>query len=105
MSFSVTASLSLPFILSAAETLAFLDAPRLASLVAPKDVHSMTRRDDIKLSHGVTAKAQENAVKQNLVRSWARPGVAVPLLFRLAKVRLPAATACRVGMDLDSKWI
>ena len=35
--------------------------------VAPKDVPLMTRRGDLKLSHGATAKARENAVKQDCV--------------------------------------
>ena len=41
---------------------------RLASLVAPKDVQLMTRRDDLELSHGATAEVRENAVKQDRVR-------------------------------------
>ena len=41
----------------------------LAWLVAPKDVPLMTRRDDLKLSHGATAKPRENAVKQDRVQT------------------------------------
>ena len=41
---------------------------RPAALVAPKDVQLMTRRDDLELSHGATAKVRENAVKQGRVR-------------------------------------
>ena len=39
------------------------------SLVAPKNVQLMTRRDDLELSHGTPAKARENAVKQDRVRA------------------------------------
>ena len=41
----------------------------LAWLVAPKDVPLMTRRGDLKLSHGATAKPRENAVKQDRVQT------------------------------------
>ena len=51
--------LSLLLIPSGAETAVFWAPQRLASLVAP------TRRDDLKLSRGATAKARENAVKQD----------------------------------------
>ena len=52
---------------SGAETLVFWVSQPLAWLVAPKDVPLMTRRGDLKLSHGATAKARENAVKQDRV--------------------------------------
>ena len=44
----------------------FVSQP-LPWLVAPKSVPLMTRRGDLKLSHGATAKARENAVKQDRV--------------------------------------
>ena len=59
--------LSFPFIPSGAETLVFKAPQRVVSPVASKDVQSMTRRDDLKLSHDATAKARENAVKQDRV--------------------------------------
>ena len=52
---------------SGAETLVFWVSQPLPWLVAPKDVPLMTRRGDLKLSHGATAKARENAVKQDRV--------------------------------------
>ena len=42
---------------------------QLVFLVAPKDVQLMTRRDDLELSHGMPAKARENAVKQDRVQA------------------------------------
>ena len=60
-------SLSLLLTPSGAETLVFWVSQPLASLVAPKDVPLMTRRGDLKLSHGATAKVRENAVKQDRV--------------------------------------
>ena len=60
-------SLSLLLTPSGAETLVFWVSQPLAWLVAPKDVPWMTRRSDLKLSHGATAKARENAVKQDRV--------------------------------------
>ena len=59
--------LSLLLTPSGAETLVFWVSQPLAWLVAPKDVPLMTRRNDLKLSHGATAKARENAVKQDRV--------------------------------------
>ena len=59
--------LSLLLTPSGAETLVFWVSQPLAWLVAPKDVPLMTRRGDLKLSHGATAKARENAVKQDRV--------------------------------------
>ena len=64
---SVFAGLSLLLTPSGAETLVFWVSQPLAWLVAPKDVPLMTRRGDLKLSHGATAKARENAVKQDRV--------------------------------------
>ena len=61
--------LSLLFTPSGAETLVFWVSQPLAWLVAPKDVLLMTRRGDLKLSHGATAKARENAVKQDRVQT------------------------------------
>ena len=61
--------LSLLFTPSGAETLVFWVSQPLAWLVAPKDVLLMTRRGDHKLSHGATAKARENAVKQDRVQT------------------------------------
>ena len=61
--------LSLPLTPSGAETLVFWASQPLAWLVAPKDVPLMTRCGDLKLSHGATAKAQENAMKQDRVRT------------------------------------
>ena len=52
---------------SGAETLVFWVSQPLPWLVAPKSVPLMTRRSDLKLSHGATAKARENAVKQDRV--------------------------------------
>ena len=52
---------------SGAETLVFWVSQPLPWLVAPKSVPLMTRRGDLKLSHGATAKARENAVKQDRV--------------------------------------
>ena len=43
-------------------------APATGFAGAPKDVQLMTRRGDLKLSHGATAKVRENAVKQDRVR-------------------------------------
>ena len=62
-------TLSLLFTPSGAETLVFWVSQPLAWLVAPKDVLLMTRRGDLKLSHGATAKARENAVKQDRVQT------------------------------------
>ena len=59
--------LSLLLTPSGAETLAFFVSQPLPWLVAPKSVPLMTRRGDLKLSHGATAKARENAVKQDRV--------------------------------------
>ena len=50
--------LSLLLTPSGAETLVFWVSQPLAWLVAPKDVPLMTRRGDLKLSHGATAKAE-----------------------------------------------
>ena len=50
--------LSLLLIPSGTEILVFWVLQRLAWLVAPKDVPLMTRRGDLKLSHGATAKAE-----------------------------------------------
>ena len=50
--------LSLVLIPSGTEILVFWVLQRLAWLVAPKDVPLMTRRGDLKLSHGATAKAE-----------------------------------------------
>ena len=61
-------TLSLLKIPSGTEILVFWALQRLASLVALKDVQLMTRRDDLELSHGATAKVRENAVKQDRVR-------------------------------------
>ena len=61
--------LSLPFIPSAAETPVFWAPQRLASLVAP------TRRDDLKLSRGATAKLRKNAVKQDHVQATNTIGI------------------------------
>ena len=61
--------LSLLLTPSGAETLVFWVSQPLAWLVAPKDVLLMTRRGDLKLSHGATAKARENAVKQDRVQT------------------------------------
>ena len=52
-----------------AETLVFWVPQPLAWLVAPKNVTLMTRRGDLKLSHGATAKARENTVKQDRVQT------------------------------------
>ena len=60
---------SLLFTPSGAETLVFWVSQPLAWLVAPKDVLLMTRRGDLKLSHDATAKARENAVKQDRVQT------------------------------------
>ena len=46
-----------------------LGAPGRASLVAPKDIRLMARRDDLELAHGATTKARENAVKQDRVQA------------------------------------
>ena len=62
-------TLSLPLTPSGAETLVFWASQPLAWLVAPKDVPLMTRCGDLKLSHGATAKARENAMKQDRVRT------------------------------------
>ena len=59
--------LSLLLTPSGAETLVFWVSQPLPWPVAPKDVPLMTRRGDLKLSHGATAKARENAVKQDRV--------------------------------------
>ena len=61
--------LSLLLTPSGAETLVFWVSQPLAWLVAPKDVPLMTRRGDLKLSHGATVKARENAVKQHRVQT------------------------------------
>ena len=61
--------LSLLLTPSGAETLVFWVSQLLACLVAPKDVPLMTRRGDLKLSHGATAKARETAVKQDRVQT------------------------------------
>ena len=45
-----------------------LSVPATGFAGAPKDVQLMTRRDDLELSHGATAKVRENAVKQDRVR-------------------------------------
>ena len=63
------ARLSLPLTPSGAETLVFWASQPLAWLVAPKDVPLMTRCGDLKLSHGLTTKARENAMKQDRVRT------------------------------------
>ena len=55
--------LSLLLTPSGAETLVFWVSQPLPWPVAPKDVPLMTRRGDLKLSHGATAKARENAVQ------------------------------------------
>ena len=60
-------NLSLLLTPSGAETLVFWVSQPLPWLVAPKSVPLMTRRGDLKLSHGATAKARENAVKQDRV--------------------------------------
>ena len=67
--------LSLPLIPSGAETLVFWVPQRLASPVAPKNVQLMTRRDDLKLLHGATAKARENFVKQDRVQATNTIGI------------------------------
>ena len=54
---------------SGAETLVFWASQRLASLVAP------TRRDDLKLSRGATAKLRENAVTQDHVQATNTIGI------------------------------
>ena len=59
--------LSLLLTPSGAETLVFCVSQPLPWPVVPKDVPLMTRRGDLKLSHGATAKARENAVKQDRV--------------------------------------
>ena len=59
--------LSLLLTPSGAETLVFWVSQPLPWLVAPKDVPLMTRRGDLKLSYGATAKARENAGKQDRV--------------------------------------
>ena len=59
--------LSLLLTPSGAETLVFWVSQPLPWPVALKDVPLMTRRGDLKLSHGATAKARENAVKQDRV--------------------------------------
>ena len=64
-----TRRLSLLLTPSGAETLVFWVSQLLACLVAPKDVPLMTRRGDLKLSHGATAKARETAVKQDRVQT------------------------------------
>ena len=56
---------SLLLIPSGAETLVFWATQRVAWLVGPKDARLMTRRDDLALSYGTTAKARENTVKQD----------------------------------------
>ena len=61
--------LSLLLIPSGAETPVFWASQRLASLVAP------TRRDDLKLSRGTTAKLRENAVKQDHVQATNTIGI------------------------------
>ena len=61
--------LSLLLTPSGAETLVFWVPQLLACLVAPKDVPLMTRRGDLKLSHGAAAKARETAVKQDRVQT------------------------------------
>ena len=66
---AAVSKLSLLFTPSGAETLVFWVSQPLAWLVAPKDVLLMTRRGDLKLSHGATAKARENAVKQDRVQT------------------------------------
>ena len=68
-------TLSLPLIPSGAETLVFKAPQRLASPVAPKDVQAMTRRDDLELPHGATAKARENSVKQGRVQATNTIGI------------------------------
>ena len=50
--------LSLLLTPSGAETLVFWVSQPLAWLVAPKEVPLMTRRGDLKLSQGATAKAE-----------------------------------------------
>ena len=62
-------TLSLLLSPSGPETLVFWVFQPLPWPVAPKDVPLMTRRGDLKLSHGATAKARENAVKQDRVPS------------------------------------
>ena len=59
--------LSLLLTPSGAETLVFWVSQPMPWLVAPKSVSLMTRRGDLKLSHGATAKARENAVRQDRV--------------------------------------
>ena len=54
---------------SGAETPVFWAPQRLALLVAP------TRRDDLKLSRGATAKLRENAVKQDHVQATNTIGI------------------------------
>ena len=66
---AVAVCLSLLLTPSGAETLVFWVSQLLACLVAPKDVPLMTRRGDLKLSHGATAKARETAVKQDRVQT------------------------------------
>ncbi len=61
---------------SGAETLVFWATQRLAWLVGPKDVQLMTRRDDLELSHGATAKARENTVKQDREQATNAIGIA-----------------------------
>ena len=61
--------MSLLLIPSGTEILVFWVLQRLASMVAPKDVQLMTRRNDLELSHSATAKARENAVKQDRVQT------------------------------------
>ena len=61
--------LSLLLIPSGAETAVFWAPQRQASLVAP------TRRDDLKLSRGATAKLRENAVKQDHVQATNTIGI------------------------------
>ena len=69
---------------SDAETLVFWVSQPLPWPVAPKGVPLMTRRGDLKLSHGTTAKARENAVKQdrvpttNAIKSPRKAWVSVP---------------------------
>ena len=59
-----------------AEALVFWALQRLASRVASKNVQLITRRDNLKLSHGATGEARENAVKQDRVQATNAIGIA-----------------------------
>ena len=69
MKLKILFRLSLLLISSSAETPVILAPQRQVSLVAP------TRRDDLRLSRGATAKLRENAVKQDHVQATNTIGI------------------------------